>query len=366
MAELELAALLDGRAIAIVSCFRYAETLSSDGLVYYPAQYARELAEHAPVLWVNPPARRPRPPRRVGRVIVVDTVGGQREIGHWRGAPLAQARLALAAFAAMNRHREVVLFHFSTMFPPRTRAAVSRRVAFVGDSFFPIDAPYLRECDLVVCSSQAHFEQVLATTGLPPPLQLSMGVSEAFLESARGAARTGVLRRLFDDPDRPLVASFGRLIRADIPLLSGLARALPEVNLLVAGTMGDIDPELDLPNVRLLARYRNEEMPGLLGDVDVGLVAYAVDAFNLGSSPTKLFEFFAAGLPVVSTPLAYPPVIGSLVRLAGTPDEAARAVTDALADPGDAGPRRAAAEASTPRKRLVALLRALEGSSVKG
>ena len=365
MADPELAALLQGRAIAIVSCFRYAETLSSDGLVYYPAQYARELAEHVPVLWVNPPGRRPRRPRRVGRVMVVDTVGAEREVGHWRGAPLAQARVALAAFAASNRRRELVLLHFSTVFPAGTPVPAARRVAFIGDTFFPIDDPYLRECDLLVCSSQAHLEQVLAIPGLPPALQLSMGVTDAFLASAQGAARTGALRGLYDHPDRPLVAYFGRLIRADVELLAGLARALPDVNLLVAGTLGDTDARLDLPNVRLLARYRHEEMPGLLGDVDVGLIAYAVDAFNLGSSPTTLFEFFAAGLPVVSTPLAYPPEIASLVRFAATPDDVASVVSTALADHGDVTRRRAVAEASTPSKRLGILLQTLGGPGVQ-
>lgn len=356
----DLGPRLANRAVSIVSCFRYAETLTSDGLVYFPAQYARALAEHAPVLWINPPGRRPRLPRRVGKVLVVDTLGAQAEIGRWRGAPLTQATVVLRAFVRAHRRKALLLLHFSTVFPAGTRLPPARRAAFLGDSFFPLDDPYLRECDLLVCSSQAHAERVRATSGLPPALQLSMGVTEAFLARAAGAARTGRAPALFARPERPIVAYFGRLARADVALIAGLARRLPDVNVLLAGTLGDRRPELELPNVRFLDRYGNDEMPELLADVDCGLIAYAIDEFNLGASPTKLFEYFALGLPVVSTPLSYPPDLGSLVRIATDADEAAREVSSALGAPGDPAPRHAAATASTPEHRLTALLRQLD------
>lgn len=359
-AEPDLAPLLAGRAVAIVSCFRYAETLASPDLVYFPAQYARELAEHCPVLWVNPPGRRPRPPRRAGRVRLVDTIGGrQPRIGVWQGLPLLQARLALARFARAQRHRGLLLLAFSSVLPPGTGPA-ARRVAFLGDDFFPLEHPFLRECDLVVCSSRLHAERVRATPGLPPALQLSMGVTPRFLERARAARPDAALRDLFPHPERPLAAYFGTVERADVALLAGLAQLRPHVNLLLAGTLGDLVPEeLRRENVAVVARYRNEEMPGLLAGVDVGLIAYAENEFNAGSSPTKLFEYLALGLPVVSTDLGYPPDLAPYVRLGSTPESFAAAVDAALAEPGDAEGRRDVAARSTPRHRLAALLREL-------
>lgn len=359
-AEPDLAPLLSGRAVAIVSCFRYAETLASPDLVYFPAQYARELAEHCPVLWVNPPGRRPRPPRRAGRVRVVDTVGRQARIGVWHGLPLLQARLALAAFARAQRARGLLLLAFSSVLPAGTGPA-GRRVAFMGDDFFPVEHPFVRECDLVVCSSQLHAERVRAAPGLPPALQLSMGVTPRFLERAQAARPDAVLRRLFPHPERPLAAYFGTLARADVALLAGFAHLRPHVNLLLAGTLdGRIPDELRQENVAVVARYRNEDMPGLLAGVDVGLIAYAENEFNAGSSPTKLFEYLALGLPVVSTDLGYPPDLVPYVRLGSTPAAFAAAVDAALAEPGDVDARRDLAARSTPRHRLAELLRELE------
>lgn len=362
----ELALLLAGRAVAIVSCFRLRETLAGEGVVYFPSQYALELARHCPVLWVNPPGRRPRRASRCGAVEVVDVVGRPRDDGFFGRVEWVQARRRLRRFRRSHRERELLLLTFSTVLPELEPSGGVRRVGFVGDSFLPLEHPYLGACELLVCSSQGHAELIAARSDLPRALQLSMGVTKSYLEQAERArgSGSGRLRVLFAEPERPLVAYFGMLRRADVALLAELARRRPHVNLCCAGTLGDeADPHyggaLDFPNVRFLPRYRHDEMAELVGDADVGLVAYAVDEFNLGAAPTKLFEYFALGLPVVSTPLAYPPRDERLVAIARDADELVAAVDAALDAPGDPEQRIAAAATSTPEHRLLELLRAL-------
>jgi glycosyltransferase involved in cell wall biosynthesis len=361
----ELERRLAGRAVAIVSCFRLRETLASEGIVYYPSQYAVELARHCPVWWVNPPARRPRRPRHVQGVAELDLVGRSEPIGFYGGIEWRQLRGYLRGIRRKTPDCELLVFTFSTVLPEPEPAGAVRRVGFVGDDFLPLDHPYLTECDLLVCTSRTHAEQVAARADLPPALQLSMGVGEAFLAAATAARRTGRLRSLFPHPDRPLAVYFGTLRRADVPLLVETIRLRPDVNILCAGTLGDeVDPrwsdDLDLPNVRFLPRYRNDEMPSLLADADVGLIAYAVDEFNAGSSPTKLFEYFALGLPVVSTALPYPAEEEALLRTASSPGEFAAAIDAALADDGGRAERVALAASSTPSSRLLSILRALD------
>jgi glycosyltransferase involved in cell wall biosynthesis len=363
----ELERRLAGRAVAIVACFRLAETLASDGIVYFPSQYAVELARHAPVWWVNPPARRPRRPRRVHGVAELDLVGRSEPIGFYGGIEWRQLRGYLRGIRRKTPDRELLVLTFSTVLPaPEPHGAV-RRVGFVGDDFLPLDHPYLAECDLLVCSSRLHAEQIAQRDDLPPALQLSMGVGTPFLERAAGARSSGRLRGLFDDPARPLAAYFGTLRRADVGLLAEVARLRPDVNFLCAGTLGDEDDaavaaQLRRPNVRFVPRYRNDEMPALLADVDVGLIAYAVDDFNRGSSPTKLFEYFALGLPVVSTPLPYPAAEAALLRSAATAEEFAAELDGALAAAADGRDARIAlARCSTPPQRLLTILRALDG-----
>lgn len=58
------------------------------------------------------------------------------------------------------------------------------------------------------------------------------------------------------------------------------------------------------PRVHMMGKRDYESLPAYLGAATVGLIPYRVDAYNQGSFPLKLFEYLAAGLPVVSTPLA--------------------------------------------------------------
>ena len=88
-----------------------------------------------------------------------------------------------------------------------------------------------------------------------------------------------------------------------------LARDRPDWSLALVGPVGLGDPrptssELTaLPNVHLLGPRAYAELPAVLRGADVALIPYALNELTASIFPMKVYEYLAAGLPVVSTPL---------------------------------------------------------------
>jgi glycosyltransferase involved in cell wall biosynthesis len=104
--------------------------------------------------------------------------------------------------------------------------------------------------------------------------------------------------------DRPVAGYVGVLDeRLDLLLLHDLANQLPEWTLRLVGPVAKID-DARLPratNVEYLGLTPYEELPGVMAGFDVALMPFALNQATRSISPTKTLEYFAAGLPVVST-----------------------------------------------------------------
>jgi glycosyltransferase involved in cell wall biosynthesis len=114
--------------------------------------------------------------------------------------------------------------------------------------------------------------------------------------------------------------------------VQALARALPEAELLLAGPIRmDVSWASGLPNVRLPGPVSPEEVPRLLGDSDMGIIPFVDSPLTRSIHPVKLYEYFAAGLPVVASNLDEIRRIGSPARLARSEAEWVEAVQAAWA-----------------------------------
>ena len=119
--------------------------------------------------------------------------------------------------------------------------------------------------------------------------------------------------------------------RLDLEIVRALA-ARP-CHAVFVGPVVKIDPAL-LPraaNVHFTGQMPYAELPRFLAGFDVALLPFARNAATANISPTKTPEYLAAGLPVVSTPIA--DVVrdfGDLVRVAASPDAFAAACFEAL------------------------------------
>ncbi len=128
-------------------------------------------------------------------------------------------------------------------------------------------------------------------------------------------------------------------VKLDIPLLLELARKRRDLQLALVGPVGAGDPHTDVselaaePNVHLLGMRAYAELPAVLRGADVGLIPYARNELTDSIFPMKVYEYLAAGLPVVATPL---PALAEVpeVAKAADADGISRLIDEALAADG--------------------------------
>jgi glycosyltransferase involved in cell wall biosynthesis len=98
--------------------------------------------------------------------------------------------------------------------------------------------------------------------------------------------------------------------------------------------------------VKWLGPKPHDELPHYVAAMDVCLIPFRVTPLTHGVNPNKLWEYFALGKPVVCTDFSpFMHAFRDLARVAAMPAAFVDAIAAALADPGDAAARRAAARA---------------------
>ncbi|MGZ8288513.1 MAG: NAD(P)-binding protein [Telluria sp.] len=122
--------------------------------------------------------------------------------------------------------------------------------------------------------------------------------------------------------------------RFDIDLLTALADARPDYHIVLVGPVVKIDPA-SLPqraNIHYLGQQSYEALPRFLAGWDVCLLPFALNDSTKFISPTKVLEYMAAELPIVSTPITDVKVpYGHVVAVAHTPEEFIQACDEAVA-----------------------------------
>lgn len=175
-------------------------------------------------------------------------------------------------------------------------------------------------------------------------------------------------RRPRDLPDGVIVGYHGS-VQAwfDFEGMEGVASRRPDWQLVV---VGPVNPELvgsasrldALANVHFIGERPPADMPAYAQAFDVGVLWRTIDDITAGMTPTKLNEYFAAGTPVVSTPI--PAAVASPGVITGDdPDSLVGAVEAALARRDDSAWQTLAATLATDAdwaRRIDPLLRRLE------
>lgn len=197
----------------------------------------------------------------------------------------------------------------------------------------------------------------------------------------------GVDERAFADVDtracppelacipRPRIGYFGRVsLKLDLELVATLAERRPDWHWVFVGEVGigergafrHDSPEArawgrlqSLANVHFLGRREQAELPAYLVHMDVNVMCYKTEGagYWLSVFPLKLFEYLAAGRPVVASPIENLQPYTDVLELAGT-CEAWRAALERAIDAGGVGTvaaRRALAAENTWDRRAARL-----------
>jgi len=198
-----------------------------------------------------------------------------------------------------------------------------------------IEYSFAEAADLVFATAPAlveRFSSIRKDVHLFPS-----GVDTATFSRARDT-RTQPARDI-EGLSKPVIGYIGVLDgnRLDMELLFNLAEARPSWSFSFVGPEWDRSCEKlkNLPNCHFHGKKTPDELPGYLKIFDVALIPFKVSEFSSYSFPTKTFEYFAAGTPVVSSPIPALESFVPLLRLATTPAEYLTAIESLLEEEPD-------------------------------
>ncbi|HXP99081.1 MAG TPA: glycosyltransferase [Solirubrobacteraceae bacterium] len=194
------------------------------------------------------------------------------------------------------------------------------------------EARFAKRADLVFASAQALAERLSAISD-----HVIYAPNVADTELFATAMHAGPLDPGMAELPTPRIVFTGAVVstKLDMKLLVELARARPDWSFALVGPVGPGDPRADVstlaaePNIHLLGLRTYEQLPNVLRAADAGMIPYARNELTNSIFPMKVYEYLAAGLPVVATPL---PSLANVEEVTSAADAAgiARLLEDAL------------------------------------
>ncbi|OXM85066.1 glycosyltransferase [Paenibacillus rigui] len=195
----------------------------------------------------------------------------------------------------------------------------------------------LDAADLVLCSSDIIYEG--ARPKHPEVLLLRNAAdAEHFVQTTDKAAFPLLpyeqeARNLCRNT-APVIGFWGAVASwLDYDLIRYLAKERPQYQFVFIGQISCRGPELlgPLPNVHWLGNRDYEALPAFARQLDAAIVPFQVRKVTEAANPVKLYEYLAAGLPIISTDL--PEVAAFIevgVRIGRSPAQFLRHMDEAL------------------------------------
>jgi glycosyltransferase involved in cell wall biosynthesis len=130
----------------------------------------------------------------------------------------------------------------------------------------------------------------------------------------------------------PLIGFIGSLYDwVDFDLLSHLARKHPDWSIVLIGPARTSLKALQgLPNVYLLGQISYPELPSYLQAFDVALIPFKVGPLTLSADVIKVYEYLAAGKPIVATNIPSTKRFRGVVSIAADFESFDTAIQEAL------------------------------------
>lgn len=277
-------------------------------------------------------------------------------------------RASLAQLLAWNHCASAISLVQHPYWRPLARAVPSAKVVYDcmdHHGGFENNAPAVLEAeeqlvanaDLVIVTS-GWLEQEIRPKARAVAMVRNAGDFDFFSKAPKKVFR--------DERRRKVIGYFGAIAEwFDLDLVRAVAQAHPDALVLLVGndTAGAGAALADLPNVRLTGEVPYADLPYWLHGFDVCLLPFKVIPLTLATNPVKVYEYLAAGKPVVSVDLPELSQFGGRVHVAGDRAQFIGHVGAALAAGSGAGAdeRQAFAAGQTWAHRAEAFDQALAG-----
>ena len=198
-------------------------------------------------------------------------------------------------------------------------------------TFITVERKLLASCAGIIATSEPVRQHVLTLRPGLPSLLLENGVD--FQHFSVPVAEPEELK----DIPHPRVVYVGAIDdRFNHGLVDFLAASFPDVHFVLIGPGTRDLARTARKNLHLLGPKPYVRVPGFLQFADVGLLPLVDNLVNAGRSPMKLYEYGAAGLPVLATStLELQRRNLDFVHLVSTEEEAARKLAKLLQEPAD-------------------------------
>jgi teichuronic acid biosynthesis glycosyltransferase TuaH len=299
-----------------------------------PQQLATRLAETWPVLWIEPAtigsprkwapvrkqeylhaltlpqfpynARNPRV-RSISRFL--SAVPGLHGLLH-----TVQRLLLRRAFKSMGIDSRTCIavvenFQFTSLLKSLHLPVIL--FDYIDDAFgFTDYPPYVREewretialADVATATSSSLKAQIERERSIPVHL-VENGVDSRAFMPASSPSRPADL----PPSGRTIVIYVGTISRwFDFPLLDAALRRFPQYNFVLVGPVHpdvqeQLTPMRKMANLRLPGERKHDAVPAYLLSSTVGMIPFVRNTLTEAVNPVKLYEYAAAGLPIIST-----------------------------------------------------------------
>lgn len=209
--------------------------------------------------------------------------------------------------------------------------------------FQALDSELLQVSDLVITSSEELHARCGKANANVHLVRNGVAVN---LYSGDGLVSPSDLQKI----RRPILGYIGHIAHwVDLELLEALAARYPEASLVIVGPVAvPVRGLSNLPNVHFLGLKLFAEVPRYIREFDVCLIPFRFNDLTAAVNPIKLYEYCAAGKPIVSVALPELEPFRKLCYLARSHNEFLEAISAALKEVDD--PHVAAKLAADRRK----------------
>ncbi len=169
-----------------------------------------------------------------------------------------------------------------------------------GQRFIEMDKKLNKAADVIFCSARTLYDKNVASN--PNTHYMPHGVSYSLFASTL-EQQTTVAEDIANIPG-PIFLFFGHISYdwVDKDLVKYLAKQRPDWSWVYVGRYSMAEKEFaGFKNIYLLGEKDFEELPRYCKAADIGTIPFVYSKLTNNCNPLKLPEYFAAGLPVVST-----------------------------------------------------------------